>query len=433
MPPLLTTILAFVFVIGVIIFIHEAGHFLVAKAFGMRVLTFSLGFGKRLFGFRRGETEYRVAVLPLGGYVKLAGEEAEESSDDPRDFLNRPRWQRIAVYLAGPAMNVVLSVALIAGLFMVGVDIPALQAIPPVVGEVLPDSPAAQAGLRPGDLIARVDGRKVERWQEIAFAVMTSIGHPVALEIERDGARSTLSVTPEKPEGYEFGDIGVYPKVLPKIGAVVAGSPAERAGFLEGDEVRAVDGRPIVSPSDFVDYVEPRAGTAIHVDVRRRGQLVGLEVTPEDQEGKGRIGVQLTVRQQFPPLEALRESIRFNYDTARQSLAVIGKIFQRRVAAKSALAGPIEIAAQSGAAARSGFRNLLYLMGVISISIGLLNLFPIPLLDGGQILVLLIESVARRDLSLEVKGRIAQVGLALIVLLMVTVIWFDLSKRLFAH
>ena len=424
----LTNTLAFVFAIGVIIFVHEAGHFLVAKGFGMRVLAFSLGFGKRIWGFRRGETEYRVAVLPLGGYVKLSGEEPGESTDDPREFLNRPRWQRIAVYLAGPAMNVVLSIVLIWALFMVGIDVPALQSIPAVVGEIEPGSPAESAGFLPGDRIVEVDGRDVDRWQDVAFIVMTSVGRPVAFAVERAGERRNLTATPARPDGYDFGDVGIFPKLLPKVGQVVAGSPAERAGFRRGDEIRSVDGRPLASSVDFVEHVSSRAGQTVVVEIVRQAEPMRIEVVPEAQDGKGRIGVFLTIEQRYPPMRALVESVRFNYDIAAQSLAVIGKIFRREMAAKSALAGPIEIAAQSGAAARTGVRHLLYLMGVISISIGLLNLFPIPVLDGGQITILLLESVARRDLSIEAKTRIAQVGLALIVLLMVTVLYFDASK-----
>lgn len=426
------TALAFVFALGVIIFVHEAGHFLVARAFGMRVLAFSLGFGRKLVGFRRGETDYKIGWIPLGGYVKLSGEDLDDQkTDDPRDFLNRPRWQRIVVYLAGPAANAVLSVLLIAGLFVVGVDIPTLQAIPTVVGTVEAGGAGEAAGIRPGDEIVAVAGHPVERWQEIAFAVMTSIGKPLAFELERAGEKIETTVTPVKPADFEFGDAGIYPKILPRIGSVVAGSPAEAAGFQPGDELFAVDGRPLASPAEFVAYVEERTGQTIRVGFSRAGARRELDVVPADRDGKGRIGVSLTLTQKFPPGRALVESVRFNFEIARQSLAVIGKIFKREVAAKSALAGPLEIAAQSGQAARTGWKSLLYLMGVISISIGLLNLFPVPILDGGQIAILLVESAMRRDLSLAVKERVAQVGFALIVLLMVTVLWFDVSKRLF--
>lgn len=429
----LTSALAFVFAIGVIIFVHELGHFAVAKAFGMRVLAFSMGFGKRLWGFQRGETEYKIALLPLGGYVKLSGEEEAESTDDPRDFVNRPRWQRITVYLAGPAMNVVLSILLVAGLFTVGIDVPALQSIPSVVGTVEPGSPGELAGVRAGDRIVAIDGAEVERWHDVAFAIMTSIDRPVALEIERDGRRSSITVTPRKPADFDFGDAGIYPKILPRIGRVEAGSPAEAAGLLPGDELRAVDSRPLGSPADLVAYLEPRPGQRVVLEILRGTDKLDLAVVPEDRDGKGRIGVVLTVEQKYPPLEALAESVRFNWGIARQSLAVIGKIFTRQVEARSALAGPIEIAAQSGAAARSGLKDLFYLMAVISISIGLLNLFPVPILDGGQILILLVESAIRRDLSVGVKERLAQVGLAMIVLLMVTVLWFDASKNFFGR
>jgi regulator of sigma E protease len=431
MPQLLSTILATVFALGVIIFVHEGGHFLAAKAFGMRVLAFSLGFGSRVWGFTRGETEYKIAILPLGGYVKLSGEDEGEATDDPRDFTNRPRWQRIVVYLAGPAMNVVLSILLIAGLFMVGIEVPALQSIPSVVGTVEPGSPGARAGLEVGDRIVAIDGQEVERWHDVAFAIMTSIGRAVPVVVERDGRRLELSVTPVKPPSFEFGDAGIYPKILPRVGVVNADSPAAAAGLLPGDEIRAVDGRPLGSPADLVEYLTPRAGQTVRLEILRRGERLELPVVPADQDGAGRIGISLTIEQRFPPLRALAESVRFNWSLARQSLEVIGKIFKREVAAKSALAGPIEIAKQSGAAARAGFKYLLYLMGVISISIGLLNLFPIPILDGGQITVLLIESALRRDLSIEIKERISQVGFALIVLLMVTVLWFDASKNFF--
>lgn len=425
------TLVAFAFALGIIILVHESGHFLAARAFGMRVLAFAIGFGKRVWGFERGGTEFKLCAFPLGGYVKLASEEPGETSDDPRDFLNRPRWQRIVVYLAGPFANAILSIVVITGLFVVGVDVPALQSIPAEVGTVEAGSPGEAAGIAAGDRIVAIEGKTVDRWQDVAFSVMTSIGKPLTFEIERDGRRLETVVTPEKPADFDFGDAGIYPKVLPRVGQVVAGSPAEQGGLKAGDELVAVDGRPLASPAAFVEYVEGHADQSVVVTVGRRGERLDLAVVPApDAAGKGKIGVQLTISQRFPLGRALVESIRFNYDVAKQSLAVIGKIFTREVAAKSALAGPIEIAAQSGAAARTGFKSLLYLMGVISLSVGLLNLFPIPILDGGQIVILLVESVLRRDLSVPVKERIAQVGLAMIVLLMVTVLWFDVSKRI---
>jgi regulator of sigma E protease len=426
----LTSVLAFLFAISVIIFVHEFGHFAVAKAFGMRVLTFSLGFGKQLWGFRRGETEYRVAALPLGGYVKLSGED-ETESDDPREFVNRPRWQRIAVYLAGPAMNAVLSVLLIAGLFTVGLEVSTVLSVPAVVGTVETGSPAERAGLAAGDRVLTIDGQSVTRWKDVMFAAATAIDRPLALVVERDGARRELTLTPARSSASELGELGAFPLLLPRIHKVEPGRPAALAGLRAGDEVRAVDGRPLASQDDLIAYVEPRAGQSLTLDVVRGGSVLQVPLTPRaDEAGTGKIGVTLSVVQRFPPGQALVESVRFNWDLVRQTLSMIGKIFTGEVQAKSALAGPLQIAQKSGEAARSSFKDLFYLMGVLSISIGLLNLFPIPILDGGQITVLLIESLIRRDLSAPVKERIAQVGLALIVLLMVTVLWFDASKML---
>ena len=227
MPDLLSNTLAFVFALGVIIFVHEAGHLIVAKLFGTRVLTFSLGFGKRLFGFEHGETEYRVSLVPLGGYVRLGGENPDEITDDPREFLNKPRWQRVLVYLAGPAMNIILSVVLIAGLFMVGIEVPMLQNLDPIVGFVEESSPAADAGLLAGDRIVAIDNDAVENWEEVQFALMTSPDRPLLLSVDRDGERFEASVTPRRVEKYEYGDAGLLPQYLPRITQVSSCSPAE--------------------------------------------------------------------------------------------------------------------------------------------------------------------------------------------------------------
>lgn len=427
---ILSNIAAFVFALGVIIFVHELGHLVVAKAFDTRVLAFSLGFGKRLWGFQRGDTEYRLSALPIGGYVRLGDEEGLEDSDDPRDFSNKPRWQRILVYLAGPAMNIILAVLLMAVVFMVGIEVSALPNIPAVVGSVADESPAATAGLRPGDRIVALDGEPVERWDEVQFAVLTSPEREIVFSVERPSGRVDLGVRPDKVPRYEFGDAGIFPKLLPRVGLIVSGAPAEAAGFASGDEIRAVDGRAIASGEDFVAYVEERTGVPIAVDVLRDGRVLTLDVTPADRDGKGKIGVELGYYQRFGPVEALTQSVRFNWQMTGQTLSVLGKIVTGKVAAKSALSGPIEIAALSGAAVRSGFKNLIRLMALISLSIAILNLMPIPVLDGGQITILMIESLRRRDLSMNVKERIHQVGFALIILLMVAVLWFDLAKNL---
>lgn len=422
--------LAFMIALGIIIFVHEAGHLIVAKAFGMKVLAFSLGFGKRLFGFRRGETEYKVALIPLGGYVQLGGEDPSEVSDDPREFLNRPRWQRVLVFLAGPAMNVILAILLIAIVFMAGIEISALPNNPPIVGTVIEGSPGEEAGLLPGDEILSLSGKKISRWDEIQFAILTSPETAIPMLVERDGDERQVVLTPSRVPKYEFGDAGIFPKMLPRVSEVLVDSPAEAAGFATGDQMRALNGRPLLSGEEFVSLIEKNAGQEVVVEVLRDDRPIDLLVTPRDEGGVGRIGVRLGYFQKFGPARALVESVRFNMQITRQTFMVLGKILSGQLAAKSALSGPIEIAALSGAAARSGLKDLIRLMGLLSISIAILNLLPIPVLDGGQIFILAIESTRRRDLSFKVKERINQVGTLMIIALMVMVLYFDLSKNI---
>ncbi|MEM7048706.1 MAG: site-2 protease family protein [Acidobacteriota bacterium] len=423
---------AFPFALGVIIFVHEAGHLLVAKAFNVRVHTFSLGFGKRLWGFRRGETDYRVSLIPLGGYVKLGGEMPDEATGDPREFLAKPRWQRILVYLAGPAMNVVLAIALIAGVFMVGTTTSDLPDIEAVIGGVIEGSSAEEAGLQRGDRVLAVDGEPVERWAQVSLALLTSPDRAVELTLERQGRTLQAAVTPNRLDKYEIGDLaGLYPSVRPSITRVEKDSPAARGGLEVGDQLTSVDGRPVNDGKSFADHIAAHAETEVVLGVLRKQRPVELRVTPKtDDQGRGLIGVGLGFYQRYGLVDAVVQSCRYNLQIVQQTFVVLDRIFKRRLSAKGALAGPIEIAVQSGQAAQTGFKNLLHLMGLLSISIALVNLLPIPILDGGQITILLVESVLRRDLSLRFKEIVAQVGFVLIMLLTVTVIYFDLAKNL---
>jgi regulator of sigma E protease len=334
------------------------------------------------------------------------------------------------VYLAGPAMNVFLAIFLVAAVFMVGIEVAAPPDLPSVVGSVRSGSPADNAGLAAGDMITAIGDKPVTRWEEVRFAILTSPGKPVDFRFQRLDQTLTATVVPDTVPKYEFGDAGVFPEMLPRVAGLFPGDPAEAAGLQVGDEIQAVDGRPLSGQRDFVDYLSERPGEPIEIELQRQGEVLRLVVVPRDNDGRGWIGVSLasTAFQRYGPLEAVVQSCRFNWDVTRQTFAVLGKIFSGRLAAKSALSGPIQIAALSGAAARSGLRNLLHLMGLISISIAILNLMPVPVLDGGQITILLVESVFRRDLSLTLKERFNQVGFVLIIMLMVMVIYYDLRK-----
>ena len=424
--------LAFVLGLGIIVFVHEFGHHAVAKLFGVRVVTFSLGFGKRLWGFRHNGTDYRVSAVPLGGYVRMGGELPDEHTGDPSEFLSKPRWQRIIVYLAGPAMNVVLSIAVIAAVFMSGIDVQALQGLPPVVGFVEEDSAAQAAGLTPGDRIVKLDGKPVEEWKEVSFILMTSPERPIPVELRRGNEVLSAVITPKKDPVREFGVAGVYPELRLRISQVVEGQPAEAAGFVPGDEPRSVGGRPVNDGNEFVEQLQAHGGGDVEIEVLRGKQLVSLVVTPRlsEEDGKWKIGVVLGIYRPLPLGEAIAESVAYNIEIVVNTGRILGKLFTREISAKSSLSGPIEIAAISGQAAKRGFKDWLFMVGFLSISIGLMNLLPIPILDGGHITILVIESVMRRDMSLIVKERITQVGFMMLMTLMAVVIFFDLAKNL---
>ncbi len=400
-----------------------------ARAFNIRVLAFSLGFGKRIWGFQRGETEYRVGLIPLGGYVKLGGEfpEEGETSVDPRDC--------ILVYLAGPAANAILAVLLIAIVLTLGIDMQNPSRLPAEVGQVFANSPATEAGLESGDRIVSIAGESMATWENVQLAVFGAAQEPLALVYVRDGEQHTTTLTPELIPRHELGWGGFTGPGELRVVGLMEDSPAQRGGLEAGDELLSVDALPVARSKEFIDYIQKNAGQAVNIEVLRDGERHTFSVTPGGEPGAGLIGVQigLTNFQKFPPGQALVESVRFNVDVVRQTFTVLGRIFTRKLKAKSALSGPLEIARMSGDQARRGFRYLLQLMGVLSISIGLINLFPIPILDGGQILVLLIESVMRRDLPQSAKERLSMVGFILVVGLMVTVLFFDAQKTDLFH
>lgn len=432
----LILILSFGFALGVIILVHEAGHLLMAKLFRMRVLTFSVGFGTSLFSVRRGGTEYRLSAIPLGGYVRLGGENPEESTGDPWEFLHRPRWQRVLVYLAGPAMNVLLAIALFAGLFMVGIEAVGSDDMAPIIGAVEPGSSAAAAGLQKEDRILSANGAPTPSFQQVGLVLTTSPDRPVTLAVQRGKQTLTVAVTPRRIPRYDYGDFaGILPLARPHLRQLVAGSPAQLGGLRVGDEIRAVNGKPIANQDDFIKAIQPQAGRRVEIGVMRQGRLLSLFVVPraEGPPGKqvGKIGVVVDngYYRQYPPGQAILASISYNLQIVRETFQILGKIFRREISAKGALAGPIEMAVQARDAALIGFKYLLHLMGFISISIALLNLMPIPILDGGQISILLVESIIRHDIPPRAKEFINQVGFVFILALMAVVIVFDLMKH----
>lgn len=434
---LLTDALVVVLVLGLMILIHELGHFLAAKSFGVRVLVFSLGFGRRLFGFRRGATDYRVSALPFGGYVKMAGDDPSDiHQGDPGEFLARPRWQRFVIVIMGPAMNMVLAVGLLTGLYHFHHQKPSYQEQPARVGDVEPDSPAARAGIQGGDLIVRLDGIRDPKWEDVEVKTLITVNEAVPVEVVRRGTTENLIVTPQAKGPNRIGDAGWYPYVPGTIDSVEKGLPASQAGLKPGDQILALDGRSVYFWPRLAFLIQSGGGKEIELTVLRDGKELQVQLKPVLTDLRGekvwRIGVgfrsNMVVRQ-LPWDQALTASFRDNLRNSLATFDVLGKILRRRMSTRS-LAGPIGIAQLSGEAYRAGIPELLMFVCFISLQLGIFNLLPIPVLDGGVILLLLVESLIRRDLSLEVKERFAQVGIVFLLLLAVFVMYNDILKTL---
>lgn len=431
---MITTVLAFVVVLGIIIFVHESGHLVVAKAFGMRVFVFSLGFGKRLAGFQWGDTDCRISAVPLGGYVKLEGEPGDQLSEDTsalgdgRDFLSRPRWQRFLVYLAGPTMNALLTVFVLTVLYMVGYGEPASLSLRPVIGGIEAGSPAEAAGLQPGDEILAIDGKPLPTWADALYAILIRPDTELQLRFRRAGEDRQIALRSVSTPGEKAGTIGVRPLTFVQV--VTPGSPAEAAGLAPGDAIVQVDGTPIRSQEDVSPAIVAAGLRGIPLRVYRDGAFLELVVTPRDDGAGPRIGVQigekLVVRQYALP-GALRAAGRRTWEMTTQIFEILGRLFTGRLSPRT-IGGPLGIAQQSGEAARQGAQTLWGFVAFISINVGILNLLPIVPLDGGHLAILAVEGTVRRDLSPTVKGWIVNAGVAAILLLIALVLVSDISK-----
>ena len=437
---IITNILAVVLVLGIMILIHEAGHFVAAKYFGIRVHVFSFGFGPRLIGFERGGTDYRISALPLGGYVKMAGENAgDEVSGAPDEFQSKPRWQRFIVGIMGPAMNIFLSIGLLTVLFMFRYQKPAYEEGPAIIGWIENDSPAAKAGLEAGDKITRIGDHANIQWGDVELLVASNPGLPLEVTVERNGAALSKTITPTAEGRSRIGSLGWYPSMPAKLQGVQSGLPAEKAGLKTDDEIISIDGTPIQFGPRLSEVIQAKEGKELEIRFLRNGQPMTTRLTPVlgsaegDPQKKWRIGVAccksdvITKKLSFPA--ALAESLDTNKRFAVLIFDLVGKIFEQKVSPRT-LEGPIGIARLSGQAARQGLGDLVSLMAAISLNLGVFNLFPIPVLDGGLLLLLMIEGLMRRDLSLRWKERVTQAGFVALMLLAVFVIYNDIVKSL---
>jgi regulator of sigma E protease len=378
---MVTSLVSFTFVIGVLVFVHELGHFLAARRIGIRVLTFSLGFGPKLLKFRRGDTEYCISAIPLGGYVKMAGEKPEDSltgNDD--EFLSKTKWERFQVLIMGPVMNIALAVVVMTLVLYQGAEVPAYEDQAPVVGTVVEGSAADRVGIEVGDRIISVASATIETWKDLFIAVMPRADRELSVVVRNASGDRTLRVTPDSQTEFEMGDLGIGPVMQPQIRIVSAGEVADTAGILVGDVIEAVEGD-AVSSETLVERINASPGEPLSLTVRRDGVVQEIVVTPALKGDVGLIGVSISpyeVRMVEPDfLESIQLSLQRNYEWS-------GLIFQTLVGLLTTetsprqLVGPVGIAQLSGGAAEMGLVALLSLMSMISLNLGILNLLPIP-------------------------------------------------------
>jgi regulator of sigma E protease len=455
MSPLLiaVAVAAFVVVISILIAVHEYGHFSVARALGFKVLRFSIGFGKPLWKRTgRDGVEYVFASIPLGGYVKMADEReaAVAPADLPRAFNRRPVWQRVLVLLAGPGANFVFAFFAYWALFVAG--IPGLK---PVIGEVTPDSYAAHAGLKAGDEIVRIGDRAVGTQEAAVLAILESIvdGGQVPLTVRRDGTEHPLQVqVPDDKRraltepGAGLKGLGLdfpRPKVVPVLSRVIANGPAARGGLARGDLIEGVDGTPMSDTSTVIDYIKAHPGRTITLDVQRGNGHLHLPVSVRSEQERagasavGKIDVGLGVPEWPPELKTTERysivaagghALRQTWYASALTVKFLGKMLTGDVSVKN-VSGPISIATYAGFAALAGLTEFLSLLALISISLGVINLAPIPILDGGQLVYQLAEAIQRKPLSARAQALGQQVGIVVLILLMSLAFYNDIARH----
>ncbi len=442
------TILYFLIALGLLVFIHEFGHFLAAKFQKIGVEKFSLGFGPKLIGVTKGETTYLISALPMGGYVKLHGEDPEGAKpDDVASYSGRPVGQRARVVFAGPLMNLALALVLMPAVLMIGRTEPQFYRDPPVIGEVEPGSAAAVAGLKPRDRILKIGTHETPDWHEALQQIILRPRERVIVTVERAGKRLEREVWLEADPSHQGGLLGVEPPLFVGQEAVadqvIPGSPAEQGGIRPGDEVLAINGAAIKRWREMAGKIDASDGRPVRLDVRQETTgaasqpIRRVTVTPRFDEGAKRwvIGIQKDfekrgvplVKRRYPFLQAVALGFEENWKLGKMTLSVLGRLVTLRLSYKT-LGGPVRIAQASASAAKGGIAPFLYFLAFLSLQLGVLNLLPIPVLDGGHLLFMGIEKLLRRPLPMKVRLMAEQAGFVLLVGLMVLVTLHDVDS-----
>jgi regulator of sigma E protease len=436
------TIAAGILMLGILVFVHELGHFCVAKFCGVKVLKFSLGFGPRLFSHQRGETEYMICAIPLGGYVQMLGEGGGEQGEDAevdeeeahRSFSKKSIPRRMAIVAAGPIMNLVLPFMILPLAYLVGINLPAYLDEPVCVGYVVPGSEAAESGFRNDDCIVNISGMDVVSWTDTGPALVNSAGEPIVFTLDRDGSTETLIIDPENGALEGLQSIGLLPRQDAVIGGMAPAMPATEAGLEEGDRILSIGAREIVSWYELKDAIQDVGGQTVPVVIQRNKQRLTFELVPKKVDGNDDylIGVaphHETTFKRFPFGEAVAAGADRTIDLIELTLVFVQKLFAGHVSTSN-IGGPITVVQIAGQAAQTDISSVLSILAFLSIQLGILNLLPIPILDGGHLFFYTFELVFRRPLSLRAREWAQQVGLIMLILLMVLAFYNDIVRML---
>lgn len=437
------TLLSGILMLGILVFVHEFGHFCVAKLTGVKVLKFSLGFGPRLVSKRWGETEYMISAIPLGGYVQMLGEGGGEDGEEvelteeerQRSFADKPLSTRVAIVAAGPLMNLALPFLLLPISYLVGVNVPAYLDGPPCAGYVEPASEAAQAGFKAGDCIVSVNGDKVLSWNGAFQTMVSHVGEPLDVLVSGTSGERHLKLSSDKDnlEDLDLGNLGLRPPRPAVIGALSPGYPAEAAGLQPGDRIVSIGGTPISSWYAVRNAILAGGGKPQRFVIDRHGQQLELTIAARQSDESPKdyvVGIspkQDVVFKRYGLGEAIKAGYKQATDIIGLTLVFIQKLFSGQVSAKN-IGGPIMVFQVAGQAVQTGLATVLSILAFLSIQLGILNLLPIPILDGGHLFFYLFELVFRRPLSMRAREILQQLGLAMIVLLMVVAFYNDFMR-----
>ncbi len=434
------TIMAGILMLGVLVFVHELGHFVIAKICGVKVLKFSLGFGPKLVSRQRGETEYQICAIPLGGYVQMLGEGSGEQGEEAalsaeekeRSFAEQPVSKRLAIVSAGPLMNLILPLLILPVAFVVGVQMPTYLEQPAFVGYVVPESNADMGGFVAGDCVISVNQKLVENWNESNKIFVSQAGDPLIFQVERHGEKLRLEIPAENDSLEGMQALGLLPRQEARIGGLAEDMPAAEAGAQAGDLIQQIDDQQISSWYDLKGVIQKIGSRTVPVYLVRAGEQIVIELTPEQRDGEGDflLGIapfhELELKR-FGFFDAVREGAYRTWELIELTVVFVQKLFTGNVSVKN-IGGPITVVQIAGQAAQTDLSTILSVLAFISIQLGILNLLPIPILDGGHILFYIIELIIHQPVSVRFREMAQQVGMAMLLMLMILAFYNDIIR-----